>query len=288
VANFGDTPDDNDLEVVMESIRWNAFVDHPPLEVDLEVEAGMPYRLQLLFAEGLWDRGFDISVEGERVVEAFNIQVAQGGYWPDNEDRAVVYSLDLVAADELLNISFGSVDLNAPDNNPLLHALTLELLPGSPLKGDYNNNGELDAGDLDMQAEQIVEDPGDPAFDLNGDNVVDFKDRQVWINDLAVTWMGDANLNCVFDSSDQVQKFVQGKYEKDVVAGWADGDSNGDMRFNSSDMVADFAAGGYELAAKEGCVVAPAVNAVPEPSSSILSLVALAAWTACCRRARRR
>ena len=134
-----------------------------------------------------------------------------------------------------------------------------------------------------MQAADIYVDvaPRDDIMDdLNGDNVVDFGDRQVWINDLAVTWMGDANLNCVFDSSDQVQKFVQGKYEVDVVAGWADGDSNGDMRFNSSDMVADFVAGGYELAAKPECVLTPppanaAVSAVPEPSAIVLALVGL-------------
>jgi hypothetical protein len=146
--------------------------------------------------------------------------------------------------------------------------------PGTGLTGDYNNNGELDTGDLDLQAEQYGVEPVDPEFDLNNDGVVDFGDRQTWINDLKVTWMGDANLNCVFDSSDQVQKFVQGKYELDVVAGWADGDSNGDMRFNSSDMVADFVAGGYEKAAKPGCDVLPAINAVPEPSTWALALLA--------------
>ena len=111
VANFGDTANDNNLETVMESIRWNAFGTHPPLNVDLEVEAGMPYRLQLLFAEGIWDRGFDIRVEDELAVGAFTIHVAQGGFWPDNEDRAVVYTLDLVAPDDILNISLGGFDL---------------------------------------------------------------------------------------------------------------------------------------------------------------------------------
>jgi hypothetical protein len=156
------------------------------------------------------------------------------------------------------------------------------------LLGDYNNNGRLDVGDLDLQAEQIVADPGDPAFDLTGDGEVTLADRQMWVNDLAVTHMGDANADCEFNSSDQVQKFVQGKYEQDVVAGWADGDSNGDMRFNSSDMVTDFVAAGYEQGPKVGCVFTPAeaaaVNAVPEPSSVVLVLLGLAGLVGVTRR----
>ena len=129
VGEYGDTTNDNNLEVVMQSIRWSDSRTQPPLGVDLAVEEGMPYRLQLLFAEGIWDRGFNISVEGETVVEAFNIHSAQGAYWPENADRAVVYTLDLVAKDDTLSIALGGWDLRSADNNPLLQGLTLELVP---------------------------------------------------------------------------------------------------------------------------------------------------------------
>jgi hypothetical protein len=193
-------------------------------------------------------------------------------------------TFDIIDADQILGVP--SI---LPEDTWTFDPITGQITLGAVItRGDYNGNGQLDAGDLDLQAEQIVVEPGDPAFDLNGDNVVDFGDRQVWINDLAVTWMGDANLNCVFDSSDQVQKFVQGKYEKDVVAGWADGDSNGDMRFNSSDMVADFVAGGYELAAKPGCTLEPPVNAavsaVPEPNSLLLAVLGVLSLIGLARR----
>ncbi|MCA9172117.1 MAG: hypothetical protein KDB23_30835, partial [Planctomycetales bacterium] len=60
VPEYGDSVDDDALEFVMQSIRWNT---PPGLEIDLPVEDGL-YQLQLMFAENCCERGFDISVEG--------------------------------------------------------------------------------------------------------------------------------------------------------------------------------------------------------------------------------
>ena len=53
-------------------------------------------------------------------------------------------------------------------------------------------------------------------YDLNGDGVVDFEDRKLWVEDSAFknTWIGDANLDLEFNSCDMVQVFAAGKYEK--------------------------------------------------------------------------
>ena len=150
---------------------------------------------------------------------------------------------------------------------------------GGVLTGDYNNNGQLDAGDLDLQAARDCRRASDPAlFDLNNDGLVNFGDREVWVNDLKNTWIGDANLDLEFNSGDMVQVFVAGKYETGEDAGWEDGDWNGDTKFGSGDMVAAFAAGGYEQGAK------PAVSAVPEPSSILLVLIGLAGLMGLARR----
>ena len=133
--------------------------------------------------------------------------------------------------------------------------------------GDYNDNGELDAADLDLQAVAITGGEDPPEYDLNGDDKVDYADRQMWVDELKNTWIGDANLDGEFNSGDMVQVFVRGKYETGEDAGWEEGDWNGDTQFGSSDMVAAFAAGGYE----KGKRPAVAVNAVPEPSSGLLS-----------------
>jgi hypothetical protein len=148
--------------------------------------------------------------------------------------------------------------------------------------GDYDNSGALDAPDLDLQAQVIASGVYDAEYDLNADLAVDFTDREIWVRDLKGTWIGDANLNGVFNSGDMVQVFVRGKYEKpETVADWEEGDWNGDTFFNSSDMVAAFVDGGYE----KGPRIVAAVSAVPEPSGSVLLLTALIALAARRRRA---
>ena len=83
------------------------------------------------------------------------------------------------------------------------------------LPGDFNSNGELDAGDLDLQAAQMVLNPVPPpaGYDLNNDNKVNYDDRLVWLHDLKKTWVGDSDLNGLFDSADFVLAFQAGKYE---------------------------------------------------------------------------
>ncbi len=164
--------------------------------------------------------------------------------------------------------------LNLPANGSA--TLTLNFVGGSlrnaviggpSTPGDYNANGELDAGDLDLQAIQIVAQPGDLAYDLNDDGLVDFKDRQVWVNELKNTWIGDADLDGEFNSTDLVQVFQEGTYESDTAAGWTQGDWSGDQRFDSGDLVVAFQDGGFETGPR------PAVNAVPEPMSLMMLLV---------------
>ena len=121
---YGDTANDDAIESVMESIRW---FTPPGLGIDLEVDPGQPYKLQLLFTENCCDRGFDITVEGELVVDNLNIPLTQEGI--ANTAQGVVYSYLVTAEDDMLNIGLGGSNLRALDNNPILGALTLELVP---------------------------------------------------------------------------------------------------------------------------------------------------------------
>ena len=146
------------------------------------------------------------------------------------------------------------------DDIAALHSGTsnpLTLRGGGQIDGDFDGSGSLDVGDIDLLANEILAGTNAPSFDVNNDSVVDQSDLASWVSDLRKTWIGDANLDGEFNSSDFVAVFSTNKYEKDEPASWAEGDWNADNRFNTADFVAAFSAGGYE----KGPVVG--VQAVP-------------------------
>ncbi|MFC1757185.1 hypothetical protein ACFL2H_00240 [Planctomycetota bacterium] len=132
------------------------------------------------------------------------------------------------------------------------------------LPGDFNDNGSLDAGDIDLLTAESIGGNNPAEFDLTGDSLVNNDDRAFWLHDLFNTWFGDANLDSEFNSSDFVTVFGAAKYETENAATWGEGDWNGDGRFTSGDFVVAFSDGGYETGQR-----APAV---PEPSAFVLCL----------------
>ena len=143
---------------------------------------------------------------------------------------------------------------------------------GGGLTGDFDGNGELDAADIDLLSAAMNSGENAIEYDLNGDNLVDQSDRTVWINDLRNTYVGDTNLDGVFDSGDFVAAFQAGQYEDQAPGNstWSTGDWNGDTEFDSGDFVSAFQAGGYDLGPRA------AVAAVPEPTTSVLLAMGLA------------
>ena len=127
----------------MNSIRFN---EPPGLEIDLDVEPGQQYQLQLLFAEGCCDRGFDITVEDELLVDNLVVQVVQDGI--NNPLQGVVFADQVSAADGELNIALGGSNPWAGDNNPILNGLTLKVAEGLLQPGDSDQNGQFDQLDL--------------------------------------------------------------------------------------------------------------------------------------------
>lgn len=147
----------------------------------------------------------------------------------------------------------GRIDLEVPGYTP----------------GDFNFDGEIDAEDIDYLTDQLLEGNDDWFFDITGDGRVDLADHQAWVETVAGTSYGDANLDGRFDSRDLVQVFVAGRYE-DVQkqnASWAQGDWNGDADFDSQDFVIALQAGGYETSARKDGERRLA-TAIPEPKAA--------------------
>lgn len=134
-----------------------------------------------------------------------------------------------------------------------------------PVPGDFNDNGSLDVADIDALVAESAAMTNNPGFDLNADNLVNVADVTFWAKDLANTWIGDANLDGEFNSSDFVAVFTAGKFETEAAANWSEGDWNGDGVFSSGDFVSAFTDGGFELGPRP-----QAAASVPEPATFVL------------------
>lgn len=177
--NYGDTPEDDNLELIMQSIRWNV---PPGVNIDLAVEEGTSYKLQMFFAEEAWDRGFDIFMEDEEVVTDFVIHVAQGGM--ANREVGVSYTRELVAGDDELNILLGG-SVAVPDNNPLFQALTLEKIEDLVIapacdpstQGDLDGNGTVEFADFLVLSANFGSEVADHTLgDVDCNGTVEFAD----------------------------------------------------------------------------------------------------------------
>ncbi len=170
---------------------------------------------------------------------------------------------------------FGS----ATDESGALSLSELEQLRASDLAllGDFNMNLQFDAADIDLLSESIRNESTDiPRYDLDANGRLDAGDRQHWVNQIAHTFFGDANLDGRFDSGDLVSVFTAGQYEDTVPRNstWSTGDWSGDLEFTTDDLIVAFQDGGFEKAP-------PSVPnaAVPEPNPGLI-LLAVISWMA--------
>jgi hypothetical protein len=150
-------------------------------------------------------------------------------------------------------------------------------LQGGGITGDFDQSGALDLPDIDDLTAKSASGANPIGYDLNGDMAVNEADVTVWVKELFGTWIGDANLDKEFNTTDLVNVLATGTYEANVDAVWSSGDWNGSGRFDSADLVSALADGGYEA----GVYVPPAAAAVvPEPSALVLLLVGFVALLA--------
>ncbi len=126
---------------------------------------------------------------------------------------------------------------------PVITSRRIVVLPPA----DFNNDGRIDAADIDLLCAAIDARSAESVFDLNDDGAVDLGDQQTLVQDILRTTAGDANLDRRFDSKDLIAVFQRGEYEDSLAKNstWADGDWNCDGEFDSSDLLLAFQQGGY-------------------------------------------
>jgi hypothetical protein len=167
-----------------------------------------------------------------------------------------------------------------PDGEPdAVGQFTLVVKKIGGIVGDFDGDGSLTINDIDLLRNAVKAGAHEASFDLTADGLVDFTDIKFFVEDPSTlnSYIGDANVDGEFNSSDLVQMFEAGEYEDGVAMNstWNSGDFTGDGEFDSGDLVEALASGGFELGPKA------AVRAVPEPRGSILFLLGLLSVMRC-------
>ncbi len=124
----------------------------------------------------------------------------------------------------------GNVYLSSSNSGDIFLAKIIDIAASA---GDFDLNGELNAADVDLLSAAVRDGVYDEGFDLNLDTLLDQEDRRVWVEELAKTYFGDADLNGTVDFGD----FVLLANAYGTAGGWAMGDFDGDGVVQFSDFV---------------------------------------------------
>ncbi|MCY2965784.1 MAG: hypothetical protein NT069_19500, partial [Planctomycetota bacterium] len=127
--NFGDSPNDNALETVMQSIAYSGSPN--TVRVTLaNLTSGVDYKLQLLMGGPSFNnRRFDIYANAGvkvKIVDDFNVTETQGGVTVPNRGTVVTYQF--TASQSNLEFILDGSSPTVGDKTPILNGFTLEQL----------------------------------------------------------------------------------------------------------------------------------------------------------------
>ncbi len=268
-AGFGpDFPAGSDTTIRLRKLR-NGIPYEDPLAIGYAtpelLSTTEPTWLEILFEEPYYQH------RGENL--AFMIELASAGAngWND---------VGMTMSDPIKWGSHFHADWSEPFAAPVSFTeLDLAFETLVDLAGDFNDDGILAHADIDTLLAAIDAGIENLEHDLDRSGSVDISDVFYFAEVIFGTWLGDANLDGEFNSSDFVQLWQASEYEDSIAnnSTWADGDWNGDREFDSNDFVLAFMGRGYEAG--------PRVAFVPEPTST-LGVALLTSWRLAVRRRR--
>ncbi len=197
---YGDTPNDDNLEFVMQSIRWTGAPGTVKLDLS-DLVVGKIYKLQLLVAEACCaNRAYDVEAEGAMVLDEFNPALVHGG--ANNKASGAVVTRVFVATDDTLNIELNGNGITTAaytDHSPILNGVTLEEITLPDTDGDglpdawelqyFGSLGaQAGAGDPDADgsgnAQELARGTNPKLNDTDADGVLDGRETGtgVWVS----------------------------------------------------------------------------------------------------------
>lgn len=218
------------------------------------------------------DDGLFDTVDDE-VVEPAKIEYAAGA-----NSAALVLDEPLAPGHYRLRIASGPVVgvtdaagnlLDGDGNATAGGAFVRSFFVAGPASADFDNDGEVDAADIDLLMEARNAGGNDPNFDLNGDGQVNEADVNYLVEVILGTNYGDANLDGAVNATDAA--IVAGNFGS-TGGGWAAGDANGDGIVGLQDLAmlqAHFGAGGAAESAE--ALVASAPRQAGEANAAALA-----------------
>lgn len=114
------------------------------------------------------------------------------------------------------------------------NSVTLQIT-GISMFGDFNQDGTLDCGDINLLVGAVASGSTSGNYDVNADGQVNVQDVYAWITTVKGTLVGDANLDFVVDGQD----FIAWNNNKFTSrAEWCSGDFNADGVVDGQDFIA--------------------------------------------------